>query len=143
MPQVHHIQTYENTHISSFTSRDIIAAIHSYNGPSLPSGSSKQPSLEHPYIYLPYINRSLYELLSVADQYHEKLQSACKMLFFPSEMFLYTSFEKWKIPAHVDGVVVLEKPSRYFTANCGLTPLDRKDIGEEVAKGKTLKEIWL
>ena len=143
MPKTQHLPTYENTHISSFTSRDIIAGINSYNGPSLPTKLSSPVFLEHPYIYLPYVNRSVYELLSIADQYHEKQQSDCKMLFFPSTLFLYTSSEKWTRLAHVDGVAVRELPSRYFTANCGLTPLDRKNIGEDVAKGKTLKEIWM
>lgn len=141
MPKLIHSPTYQDMHLSTFTSKDMVSHIYSYNGPSLPTTRIKPPA-EHPYVYLPFVNRSLYELLQIERQYNEKHQSACKILFFPSTIFLYTSFEKWKSPAHVDGVALQGVPNGYFAQNCGLTPLDRKYIGEEIAKGKGLKEVW-
>lgn len=140
MHRLLHSQNHHDTHLSAFSCKDVVASIHSYNGPSIPSSPA---STEHPYVYLPFVNRSLYELLGVADQYNDTFQSTCRILFFPSTIFLYTTFEKWRSPAHVNGVMLTEPPNKYFALNCGLTPLDRKFIGDQIANGTTLEQIWV
>jgi len=96
---------------------------------------------EHPFVHMPTLLSSVFELLGIADQYSTKDQSTCKVLAFPAANFLYTK-DAWTSVAFVNGVEINGIPNTFLYANCGLTSQDRSFIDNQVIRGLAIEDIY-
>lgn len=128
--------------MSTFSSEEVALQILAHDGvQDVAVAPERWASLEHPYVHLPALNQSVFTLLGISHHYDTKSQSTCKILFFPSSTFLYTEAE-WAIGALVNGNEIEIVPNKYLFINCGLTPLDRRYIDTQIARGVSAKDIY-
>jgi hypothetical protein len=106
----------------------------------------RQPDFDHPFIYTPYISRTVYQLLQVDDQFPIEYHGLASDLHWPSNLAVYDpdpESNQWNSSAHYMGVPWESSPNPYLTANGGLTQADRSDIRQAVKLGWALEDIWL
>jgi len=102
-----------------------------------------------PFIYTPWLNRTLYQLLSISHHFTETAHAMAPELFFPFNLAIYdvtsaygSPNDQWTSYAHIDGVRVEGCASSYFARNGGLTPQDRKHASSATACGFQSQQIW-
>jgi hypothetical protein len=158
MPKTFHYATFNDTSFDD----GVVAVLPHYVPPSLALSASQpsqcssntmtpSPTSNHqnlPYIYTPWVNCTILDLLSVNEQL-EPGDDAGTMLFFPENLAEYdlksaidSWREQWKSVAHVDGVVA-KNLSHHSLAICGgLTRKDWATITMRLLEGDHMFDIW-
>jgi hypothetical protein len=110
----------------------------------LKRGHLLQPEFDHPFIYTPYVNRTVSDLLQIADQSSEEHQDR-RHLYYPPNLELYDSnrqLSQWCSCAHYMGIPLESCSNPYLTNNGGLTLADRSYIQHGLKLGWEVEYIW-
>ena len=123
-------------------------------------------SLHHPYIFTPYINNTVADLISVKGQDLATLISIqdkdipggvpekgsvkeLRELYFPAKMQMYELnqgvdgvTQQWSSRGYFDGVMIEGAPSHYFWDHCGMTPQDEQYVVDRLKDGIPLRHVW-
>jgi hypothetical protein len=104
----------------------------------------EKPEFDHPFIYTTYVNRTVHQLLQIADQsehgYYEP-----QYFYFPPNLAVYDpdlQSSQWSAKAHYMGKPLEYSPNPYLANNGGLTFEDRSYIQESFKLGWSLEDIW-
>ncbi|KAE9371281.1 hypothetical protein N431DRAFT_507885 [Stipitochalara longipes BDJ] len=89
-----------------------------------------QLEFDHPFIYTHYINRTVYSLLEINDDYDAETSELPYYLYFPPNFAVYDpdTESDWSSHAHYMGAPWQGSPNPYLTANGGLTKADKAYI---------------
>jgi hypothetical protein len=110
----------------------------------LKRGLLPQPEFDHPFIYAPYVNRTVADLLQTADQSSD-VQPDRRHLYYPPKLDLYDfnrQLTQWRSYAHYMGIPLQSAPNPYLTINGGLTLADRHYIQRGLELGWEVVYIW-
>jgi hypothetical protein len=101
------------------------------------------PEIDHPFIYTPYINRTVYSLLEIIDEYDAETSKLPYYLYFPPNLEVYDPETKseWSSRAHYMGAPWPGSPNPYLTANGGLTKAD-KAYCKEASRLMEMDLLW-
>jgi len=101
------------------------------------------PNFDHPFIHTPYINRTVYSLLDIMDEYDAENSDLPYYLYFPPNFGIYNPEIKsdWSTRAHYMGAPWPGSPNPYLTANGGLTKADKAFI-RDALRFQELPMIW-
>jgi len=89
-----------------------------------------KPKFDHPFMYTPYINRTVYSLLGIIDDHDVETSKLPYYFYFPPKFDVYDPEIKpdWSSRAHYMGTPWPGNPNPYLTANGGLTEADKTRI---------------
>ncbi|CCD52662.1 hypothetical protein BofuT4_P001090.1 [Botrytis cinerea T4] len=123
-------------------------------------------SLHHPYIFTPYINNTVADLISVKGQDLATLISIqdkdipggvpekgsvkeLRELYFPAKMQMYELnqgvdgvTQQWSSRGYFEGLMIEGAPSHYFWDHCGMTPQDEQYVVDRLKDGIPLRHVW-
>ncbi|PQE03812.1 hypothetical protein CJF30_00006525 [Rutstroemia sp. NJR-2017a BBW] len=108
-----------------------------------------QASGHHPYIYTPYVNATVLELLSISDQFPPEEFKEQQEVFFPLTLQMYDLSHgyqgmhmQWRNNGYCQNMPLSSLPHSYLSSHCGMTPNDDALVVEMLKRGIPLQLIW-
>lgn len=108
-----------------------------------------QASGHHPYIFAPYVNATVLQLLSISEQVPLDKVGEQPEIFFPPTFQMYdlsNGYEgmqvQWRSRGYYQNMAMQGLPHPYLSIHCGMTPKDEALVVEMLRRGIPLQLIW-